>query len=1144
MAVTCPSCAYENNDDARFCAGCGAALGATCEACGTPVPAGGRFCPSCGAPLENALTPEPPVEERRVVSILFADLAGFTSSSDHADPEDVRRTLMPFHSIAKEEIERFGGALDKFIGDAAMGVFGAPVAHEDDAERAVRAALAIQARASEMAVAVRAAVNTGEAVVTFATGPQVGENVAGDVVNTASRLQSVAPHGGVAVGEITYRTTRDAVDYRELEPVTVKGKAEPLRVWVVEAVREETPGRADEDATPFVGREQERTLLRELFARAIRERSLQLVTVVGDPGIGKTRLVGDLRDDVLARGEPTRWYRGRCLPYGESVTFAPLEEVVREATGVRRSDDREGAAEKLDRHLRELEPRAEDVDWLRARLAPLLGLVDVEGQAAADREESFAAWTRFLGDEATLAPTVLVIEDLHWADPAMLDFLDQLGDLHDVPLLLVATARPELFDVRRDWGAGKPNSSTITLSPLTEDDMQRLLAELLVRTVLPPESQAPLVASAGGNPLYALEFVRMLADRGVVDDAGSIALPDSIQALIAARLDALTPGQRSLLHDAAVVGDHFWSGAVAFMNTGDADVAQRLRELQRRGMIRHSSTQTIEGQDELSFSHGLVRDVAYKQIPRAGRAHRHLAVARWLEETAGDRLEDRAEPLAYHTTEALSLARAAHLPEDTPELQDEARGFLLMAGKRQTSLDVAQGAVYYERALELTPADHPERSRILREATGFRWRAGRLSVDDAVTAYEEAVKLALANDDRESAAFALRRLYFQLAFRGDSEAARAALERGIDLLEGREPSPVLAELYAALAEDEMFAGRSEESLRWATRALEIPHSDSIAVMTLHIRGNGRLELGDLGGMDDLWEALRRAEASGTALDQATSFSYLSEWVGAIDGPVRGLEMNDASVDICDRRGIQGQGMWGRAESLWLLYDSGRWDDLLDVVATVLPWALEHGDTIVESIGLSYRARVLANRGLLDGLRESMKRAIPIARQVGDLQVQAPVFVAAAIVEHAEGSGAQAVEHVREFEETTRDGPTEYRELQSPEVIRLCLAYGEIELAAQVLGDRPVHVARTQHAVVTGKALLAEANGDLEGAARLFGDAAEAWASYGDPFERAHALDGWARCLEKLGRVDGCADARDEAAGLFSGLGIPPLATAS
>ena len=1143
MAVTCPSCAYENADDARFCAGCGAALGATCASCATIVPPGGRFCPNCGTPVPDARPAEAPVEERRVVSILFADLAGFTSTSDQADPEDVRRTLIPFHTIAKEEIERFGGTLDKFVGDAAMGVFGAPVAHEDDPERAVRAALAIQARTDDMAIPVRAAVNTGEAVVTFTTGPQIGENVAGDVVNTASRLQGVAPHGGVVVGESTYRSTRHAVDYRELEPVEVKGKADPLRVWLVGSVRTETPGRADEGATPFVGRERERHLLRELFDRSVRESSLQLVTIVGEPGIGKTRLVADLHEHLSTGTAPVTWYRGRCLPYGESVTFAPLEEIVREATGVMRSDDREEAAGKLADHIARLEPRVTEAEWLRARLAPLIGLAE-PSSTAPDRAESFTAWARFLVAEASRSPLVLAVEDLHWADQAMLDFLDQLEDQADVaPILLVGTARPELFDVRPGWGGGKANASTITLSPLPEDAMQELLAELLVRSVLPADSQAPLVQSAGGNPLYALEFVRMLGDRGVVADAGSIALPDSIQALIAARLDALTPGQRSLLQDAAVVGDHFWSGAVASMNTGEVDVAERLRELQRRGMIRRSSTQTIEDQDELSFSHGLVRDVAYKQIPRAGRVDRHLAVARWLEETAGDRLEDRAEPLAYHLTEALSLARAAHLPHDTPELQDEARRFLLMAGKRQTSLDVAQAAVYYERALELTPADHPDRSRILREATGFRWRSGRLSVDDAVSAYEEALDLALSRDDRESAAFALRRLYFQLGFRGDSEAARAALQRGIELLEGREPSPALAELYAALAEDEMFAGRSEESLRWATRALELPHSDSIAVMTLHIRGNGRLELGDLGGMDDLREALHQAEASGSALDQATSYSYLSEWVGLIDGPIRGLEMNDASIEICDRRGIQGQGMWGRAESLWLLYDAGRWDDLLDVLATLLPWVTEHGDTVLESIGLSYRARVLANRGLLDGLEASMQRILPVARQVGDLQVQAPVFVAAAIVEHAEGNGAHAVEHVREFEETTRGGPTEYRELQSPEVIRLCLAHGEVELAAQVLGDRPVHVARTRHAVLTGKALLAEARGDLEAAARLFADAADAWGSYGDPFERAHALDGWARCLEELGRVDERVDARDEAAKLFADLGVPPLATA-
>jgi class 3 adenylate cyclase/tetratricopeptide (TPR) repeat protein len=1137
VAVTCPSCEFENADDARFCARCGTQLGASaCPSCGTIVPTDARFCPNCGTALGDDTAP-PSIEERRVVSILFADLAGFTSSSDQADPEDVRRTLIPFHTIAKEEIERFGGTLDKFVGDAAMGVFGAPIAHEDDPERAVRAALAIQSRAAEMATPVRAAVNTGEAVVTFASGPQIGENIAGDVVNTASRLEGIAPHGGVVVGEVTFRATRGAVRYRELEPVAVKGKAEPLRVWVVESLVDRAPGRPDEDATPFVGRERERRLLHELFERSALGSSLQLVTVVGEPGIGKTRLVADLRARVLAEPGAVTWYRGRCLPYGESVTFAPLEEILREATGVKRTDDREGTVAKLAARVASLEPRPREAEWLRARLAPLLGLSEAD-EVAPDRAESFTAWSRFLMAEASGAPLVLAVEDLHWADQAMLDFLDELAHVaSDAPILMVGTARPELFDIRPGWGGGKPNASTITLAPLPEHEMQQLLSELLVRSVLPAETQAPLVESAGGNPLYALEFVRMLGDRGLVSDAGAIALPESIQALIAARLDALTPTQRSLLQDAAVIGDHFWSSAVESMNDDPVQVAEQLRELQRRGMIRRSSTQTMEDQEELSFSHGLVRDVAYQQIPRAGRARRHLAVARWLEGTAGDRLDDLAEPLAHHMTEALALARAAHLPEDSPELQDDARRFLVMAGERQTSLDVAQAAAYYQRALDLTPVGHANRPSILRKTTSFGWRSGQLEVGEAVRAYERASEEALAIGDRQEAAYALRRLYFQLGFRGDSEAARAALERGIELLKDDEPTPILAELYACMAEDEMFAGRSEESLRWATRALEMPHSGSTAVMTLHIRGNGRLELGDLDGMDDLWEALKRSEAAGVALDVATSYSYLSEWVGVIEGPTEGLAMNDASIEVCDRRGIKGQAMWGRAESLWLLYDAGRWDDVVRVAEELLPWAREHGDTIVESIGLSYRARVLAHRGQRPP-EDVIERSLPLARQIGDLQVQAPVFVAAAIVEHARGNASLAIEHIRAFDEATSNGPTEYRELQSPEVIRLCLANGEAELASRILGDRTVFVARTKDAVIAGRAALAEARGEVEDALALFQQAAAAWEDYGDPFERAHALAGTARCFESLGRSDEGDEARAAAAALFAELGVP------
>ena len=463
------------------------------------------------------------------------------------------------------------------------------------------------------------------------------------------------------------------MSYHELEPVSVKGKAEPLRVWVVDALREDAPGRADEDATPFVGRGAERSLLKELLARTQRECSLQLVTIVGDPGIGKTRLVGDLREHVRAADGQTTWYRGRCLPYGESVTFAPLEEVVREATDVKRSDDREEATTKLERHLGSLALRAEDIDRLRARLAPLLGLVDAEGLAAANREESFAAWTAFLAAEAAQRPTVLVIEDLHWADPSMLDFLDQLGEhLLEVPLLLVGTARPELFDVRRDWGAGKPNSSTVTLSPLTEDDMQHLLAELLVRTVLPPEAQGPLVASAGGNPLYALEFVRMLADQERSPTSRRSPCPETIHGLIAARLDRahVAPSDRSCR-----------TRPSSATRSGRARSRRCTRE--RTSARRSPSSAAAADPPDVIADHDGQRRVRVR--PRAGarrriRAdparrpgdppYRRRSLARG---DRGDRLEDRAEQLAHHTTEALALVIASGVREDVAALQDDAR---------------------------------------------------------------------------------------------------------------------------------------------------------------------------------------------------------------------------------------------------------------------------------------------------------------------------------------------------------------------------------------------------------------------------------------------------------------------------------------
>ena len=418
------------------------------------MPPQARFCPSCGAPLDAAITPAPPLEERRLVTIVFADLAGFTERSDRADPEDVRRILVPFHAVAKEEIERFGGTLDKFIGDAAMGVFGAPVAHEDDPERAVRAALAIRDRVSGGNLPVRIAVHTGEALVTFGEGPTVGERVAGDVVNTASRLQSLAPEGTVIAGAATERATRHAVGYESLPPTRVKGKAEPLTASIATGLRADTPEREEDDPPSFVGRVRERELLHDLLQRTIADRTPRLVTVVGEPGIGKTRLIQDLHEHLRATHEGVAWHRGRCRPFGEFITYAALDEVVRSIAGIPAGSGGAEIREKLEVDLAELRMTGDDRDWIAARLSPLLGL-PADGEAPVDSDQTFTAWSRYLEAAAERAPLTIVVEDLHWADDVLLDFLERLMEhAPDVPLFLLCTARPELFARRPGWASG------------------------------------------------------------------------------------------------------------------------------------------------------------------------------------------------------------------------------------------------------------------------------------------------------------------------------------------------------------------------------------------------------------------------------------------------------------------------------------------------------------------------------------------------------------------------------------------------------------------------------------------------------------------------------------------------------------------
>jgi len=457
--------------------------------------------------------------ERKVVSVLFADLVGFTARSDSLDPEDVEAILSPFYDRLRTELEVRGGTVEKFIGDAVMAVFGAPIAHEDDPERAVRAALAIRDWVrEEEELEVRIAVNTGEVLVALEPSPGAERGlVAGDVVNTASRLQDAAPVNGILVEETTYNATSRVIEYRESPPVDAKGKTVPVQVW--EAVQARSRFGTDitrRPSTPLVGRERELSLLVSTLARVEHESSPQLITLVGVPGIGKSRLVHELFVAVDERPELIFWRQGRCLPYGDGVAFWALSEILKSHAGILEGEPEERAEAKLRSAVEDVVPGAADAAWVTRELQPLLGLSDgAEPGAAGDRRiESFAAWRRFFEGLAERSPLVIVLEDLHWADEGLLDFVDHLVDwATGIPILVVATARPELLTRRPSWSGGKPNATTISLSPLSGQETATLLHGLLEQTVLPADVQSLLLDRAGGNPLYAEEFARIALEQ-------------------------------------------------------------------------------------------------------------------------------------------------------------------------------------------------------------------------------------------------------------------------------------------------------------------------------------------------------------------------------------------------------------------------------------------------------------------------------------------------------------------------------------------------------------------------------------------------------------------------------------------------------
>ena len=1063
------------------------------------------------------------------MTVLFADIVGFTTRSDHADPEDVRRMLLPFHARVKEDIERFGGTLDKFIGDAAMGVFGAPVAHEDDAARAIRAALRILDTISELndrdptlGISVRIGINTGEAVVSFASGPVVGENVAGDVVNTASRLQGVAPPGGIIVGDSTHHAARDAFEFEALDPVTVKGKAEALEIWRVVGARVRD---TSAPATPFVGRELELASLVQSYDRVIHRPALQLVTVIGEPGIGKSRLIGQFRSSLAARPEPPRWLSGGCLAYGEGIAFWPVRELVREAAGIADADAADLAEGKLTAALETLEADPTEREWLAARLAPLAGAGGDGSGGAVGRDELFTAWLRFLELAAGRGPLVLLLEDLHWADASLLEFIDRLIEhLADLPALFVATARPDLLELVPGWGGGRRNTTTIDLARLTDDETDDLLLTLLARAVLPAETRAALLTGAGGNPLYAQEFVRMLSETGALGPlagagapAAEIPVPDTVQALISARLDALPPAQRSAVQDAAALGEAFWPDAIAAMNASSPETAvDTVRELVRKGLVVPVRDPSLPGHQEFAFTHALIRDVAYRQLSRSARSRKHLAAGEWIEATRGDLAAEHSEQLAFHFFESVSLARAAG-EEPAIEAVDRARRYLTASGDRARHVDLVQAAHDYSRALELTPFGDPGRAELIPKVVQTGRRSGRLTGAEAEALAGEWEAQALEEGDPIVLGRAKVQRSSLLGFLGEGERSRAAIAEAIEILEREPPGPELANAYAVRAEDEMLSGRPPGALDWSARAFaQLPAEghEELRVMTLQIRGIARCELGDDGGLEDLREALRVGRQHGLAQEITQSLGYLGEAVWQLEGPAQGLTYVEESVDFATRRGLLAEAEWLKAESAWELFDLGRWDRLLERADEIIAWGREHGAEFPPSLVQPYRDRVLVHRGRRDEVLVGLEDLVERARDLEDIQVLAPTLATAALAERDDG---RAVAFVEELEEHTRDAVA-YREAHLPDVIERCLSAGRSDLAARQLeGVQGISV-RHRNCVRSAHALLAEARGEHDAAAALFVEAAHGWAAYGAPFERARAELGRGRCLVALGRT--------------------------
>jgi len=1146
--ITCGNCGGENPAGKRFCGDCGAGLEATCASCGATNPPGKRFCGDCGAALADVPAPAPigretPATERRLVSILFADLVGFTTLSESRDAEDIRELLSRYFDTCRRLIALYGGTVEKFIGDAVMAVWGTPQATEDDAERAVRAALdlvaAVSALGDEIGVPdlrARAGVLTGDAVVNL--GVEGEGMVAGDLVNTASRVQSVADPGSVLVGEATRRASEQTIVFEEAGERDLKGKSEPITLWralrVVSGVRGQLKSGALE--APFVGRDRELRQVKDLFHASAGERKAQLVSVTGIAGIGKSRLAWEFYKYFDGIVETVWWHRGRCLAYGEGVTYWALADMVRMRCRIAEDDPQERALEKLRSTLGEVMLDESERRIVEPRLAQLLGCAPAED---ADRQQLFAAWRLFFERLADSNPTVLVFEDLQWADESLLDFIEYLLEWsRNHPLFIVTLARPELLEKRATWGAGLRAFTSIYLEPLTEEAMTSLLTGLVPG--LPADLRDDILARAEGIPLYAVETVRMLLDRHVlaeqgavyevVGEIGSLEVPETLQALIAARLDGLGESERSLVQDAAVLGKTFTVESLgAVSGSGRAGLEPLLGGLVRKEVLFLQVDPRSPEQGQYGFLQDLVRRVAYETLARRDRKARHLAAAEHLAATLGD--DEVPEVIASHLVSAYEAVPDAG---DAKDLRARAGEMFVRAGERAASLAAAAEARrYFEHAAEISD-DEAAKSQLIDRAGRMALRAA--DTDGAWVLFETARDAYLQQGDAVAAALVDAQLA-DIDFRqGHPPRAVERTEAALEAVSGGGSPEDVASVAGQLGRFLIFAGEYERAAPYLEQALSLAEALALSetfVQTLNSKGVLMLrQRRPLEARVLLEGALATALKHDLSTAALRAYNNLIATLWTAEEWSRAGELLEQARALARRVGNRDWEVAFTAGAIGLHYMLGRWDEAVACAEEVdQVGAVE----FVRGLML-YVVRVHCNRGQVERARELMTRHADIASS------ENPDFAAGyaecdAIVLDAEGRPNEALAGVkRAFAQYATDGPPPWLQFvafdssesrRDPEAVREIIDV--VETSAVHTLPRSV---RAQRARFRARLPEHDALAELSTAERIFRD-------FGAPFYVAVTQLETAERLAAAGRHDEAAPRLAEAREIFARLGAVP-----